>query len=202
MPATSQKQARYFRWLEHAPDAAGARAKSGMSTSQMHDFSTTPDKGLPVAAPHKADGKMASNTTFQQSEPVHGGDAKRPEWMERAMPQKSGRPHMADGQKPEPMSAVKAPYRAQIRKTSIDIAPAPRQRQYFGQKPAMMADGKKPEKWMGEAFGSNKNGLHRATHTPAGETIPTSKVKSMAAHGTGHQKKMANAAINANPGRY
>lgn len=145
---------------------------------------------------------MATNTIFQQSKPVRG--AKRPDWMERAMPQKSGRPPkmMADGGKPDPMPGVKAPYRAQIRKTAIDIAPAPRARQYFGQKPAMMADGKKGDRWMGDAFGSNKGGLHRATHTPAGETIPTSKVKSMAAHGTNHQKKMANAAINANPGRY
>lgn len=198
MPATSQKQARYFRWLEHAPDAAGARAKSGMSTSQMHDFSTTPDKGLPVAAPHKADGKMASNTTFQQSEPVRGG-AKRPDWMERAMPQKSRRPPkmMADGGKPDPMPGVKAPYRAQIRKTAIDIVPALRQRQYFGQKPAMMADGKKPDKWASEAFvPSHKGRLHRALGVPEGENIPAKKMASALHSKSSKIQHMAQAARN------
>lgn len=56
MPAVSVKQRRYFGWLEHSPDAAAERAKSGMSKSQMHDFASTPEKGLPSRAEHMADG--------------------------------------------------------------------------------------------------------------------------------------------------
>jgi hypothetical protein len=51
MPAVSIAQRKYFGWLEHAPDAAAERNKSGMTQKQMHDFAATPDKGLPPRAP-------------------------------------------------------------------------------------------------------------------------------------------------------
>jgi hypothetical protein len=47
MPAVSQKQARYFRYVEHNPAAA---KKSGMSHQQLHDYAATPDAGLPEQA--------------------------------------------------------------------------------------------------------------------------------------------------------
>ncbi len=48
MPAKSQAQARFFRWAEHNPAQAAAEGKAtGMSKDQMHDFSATPDAGLP-----------------------------------------------------------------------------------------------------------------------------------------------------------
>jgi hypothetical protein len=47
MPSVSKAQRRYFGWLEHAPDAASARKKSGMTKEQMHDFASTDEKGLP-----------------------------------------------------------------------------------------------------------------------------------------------------------
>lgn len=47
MPAKSKAQRRYFGWLEHAPEAASARKKSGMTKEQMHDFAATKDSGLP-----------------------------------------------------------------------------------------------------------------------------------------------------------
>lgn len=47
MPAKSKAQRRYFGWLEHAPEAASQRKKSGMTKSQMHDFASTSEKNLP-----------------------------------------------------------------------------------------------------------------------------------------------------------
>ena len=47
MPAKSKAQRKYFGWLEHAPEAAAKRKKSGMTHAQMHDFASTPEKGLP-----------------------------------------------------------------------------------------------------------------------------------------------------------
>ena len=60
MPATSQAQARYFRWREHEPAQAKAEGLKPMSKPAMHDFSSTPDKGLPYRArPHReADGHI------------------------------------------------------------------------------------------------------------------------------------------------
>ncbi len=48
MPALSKSQGRFFRWEEHNPEQAKSEGKAtGMSTSQMHDFAVTPEKGLP-----------------------------------------------------------------------------------------------------------------------------------------------------------
>lgn len=48
MPAKSQAQAKFFRWAEHNHAQAQAEGKAvGMSKDQMHDFSATPDAGLP-----------------------------------------------------------------------------------------------------------------------------------------------------------
>ena len=55
---------------------------------------------------------------------------------------------------------------------------------------------------MATAFGQNKGGLHRATHTPQGQPIPPKKVESAAHSGNSHVHHMAQAAINANPGKY
>lgn len=93
----SQKQARYFRWLEHAPDAAPEREKSGMTHEQMHDFSVTKDAGLPERVKHLANGRLpVTNTAFQQNERVSGS---RPAWMESASKHANNapKPAMADG---------------------------------------------------------------------------------------------------------
>lgn len=55
--------------------------------------------------------------------------------------------------------------------------------------------------WMERAFAHNKGGLHRATHTPAGETIPKKKLYRAARARDPHEQHMAQAAINANKGR-
>lgn len=48
MPSVSKAQSRFFRWAEHNPAQAKAEGKAtGMSTSKMHDFAVTPEKGLP-----------------------------------------------------------------------------------------------------------------------------------------------------------
>jgi hypothetical protein len=46
MPAVSKAQRRFFWWLEHDPEAE-KRAGVKMTRQQMHDFATTPEKGLP-----------------------------------------------------------------------------------------------------------------------------------------------------------
>lgn len=48
MPSVSKAQRRFFGWAEHNPEQAKAEGKAtGMTTSQMHDFAATPEKGLP-----------------------------------------------------------------------------------------------------------------------------------------------------------
>jgi hypothetical protein len=54
------------------------------------------------------------------------------------------------------------------------------------------------EHWMQKAFAHNKGGLHRATHTPMGQKIPRSKIKSAEHSGNAHMRHMAQAADNAN----
>ncbi len=62
-----------------------------------------------------------------------------------------------------------------------------------------MADG---GKWMQKAFSANPGGLHRATRTPEGRTIPAYRVRKAADSGSPKVKRQAQLAINANPGRY
>ena len=52
MPALSVKQRRAMAIAEHHPDQLYGRNKSllGMSHQQLHDFASTPEKGLPVRA--------------------------------------------------------------------------------------------------------------------------------------------------------
>lgn len=180
MPAKSVAQAKYFRWLEHAPDAAAERKKSGMSHEQMHDFAVTKNAGLPQRVKHLANGRPPmTNTAFQQNERVSGA---RPVWMESAVkshaagkpaPNKSGGGHwLASAEVDTPKYRVK--------KTAV----------------GHMADGKKPEKWAAEAFGKNKGGLHRATNTPRGEKIPESKIQTALHSKNLHVKRMALAAHN------
>lgn len=62
MPATSQAQGRFFRFVEHNPEQAKKEGvyPKGMTTDQMHDFAVTPDAGLPKKAPkfkYKATGE-------------------------------------------------------------------------------------------------------------------------------------------------
>ena len=48
MPAVSQAQRRFFGWAMHNPEEARAKGKMpDMTQSQMRDFASTPDKGLP-----------------------------------------------------------------------------------------------------------------------------------------------------------
>lgn len=55
MPAVSRSQRRFFGMLDHNPAMA---AKSGMSKSTLHEFASTPEKGLPerVSKDHFDDG--------------------------------------------------------------------------------------------------------------------------------------------------
>jgi hypothetical protein len=193
MPATSQKQARYFRWLEHAPDAAAERKKSGMTHQQMHDFAATPDRGLPKQAPHMADGgDMASNQTFQQSETE---SKKRPEWMERIpqmkAPARKATPMMADGKKA-------AGYR--VSATKIEATPlpaAPRKLPMFGQQPQMMADGKKG--WVAEAFahaGEPGHSLHASLGIPKDQKIPAKRLNAATHSSNPKTRHQAQAAKN------
>lgn len=58
--------------------------------------------------------------------------------------------------------------------------------------------------WMESAFknaGKPGHSLHRATGTPAGETIPKKKVYKAEHSNSAHVRHMAQAAANANPGR-
>ena len=109
MPATSIRQAKYFRWLEHAPDAAAERKKSGLSHQQMHDFAATPNKGLPE---HKADGQapMGGTMTNQSFQEAENQGSRRPEWMERAAAHAQNKPMsvMADGKRPQLSDAFKS----------------------------------------------------------------------------------------------
>jgi hypothetical protein len=60
-----------------------------------------------------------------------------------------------------------------------------------------------PVHWMAEAFknaGKPGHSLHAATHTPAGERIPATKVKGALHSSNTHTQRMAQAAANANPG--
>jgi hypothetical protein len=53
MPAVSQKQRAAMAIAEHAPSKLNASNKSmlNMSHAQLHDFTSTKSKGLPVTAP-------------------------------------------------------------------------------------------------------------------------------------------------------
>jgi hypothetical protein len=55
MPAVSKKQAIAMRIAEHAPGKLYSRNKGmlNMSHGQLHDFASTPDKGLPQTAGKK-----------------------------------------------------------------------------------------------------------------------------------------------------
>lgn len=55
MPATSKKQAIVAAIAEHSPDKLMARNKSilSMGKSDLSDFASTPQKGLPYQAPKK-----------------------------------------------------------------------------------------------------------------------------------------------------
>lgn len=68
MPAVSVAQRKYFGWLEHSPDAAAERKKSGMTHQQMHDYASTKDKGLPQrVTPHMADGGKWAGRAFKHA---------------------------------------------------------------------------------------------------------------------------------------
>lgn len=50
MPATSIKQRRFFGMMEHTPGMAKSKGIK-MTKSQMSDFASTKDAGLPLKAP-------------------------------------------------------------------------------------------------------------------------------------------------------
>jgi hypothetical protein len=60
MPAVSKKQRRFFGWAMHNPKAAKREGKypKGMSKSQMREFASTKEKGLP----RKKRGKKRSSS--------------------------------------------------------------------------------------------------------------------------------------------
>lgn len=62
MPATSRAQRRLFAIAEYHPDELNAKNKSlaSLPRKTLHEFSSTPDKGLPYRArPHReADGHI------------------------------------------------------------------------------------------------------------------------------------------------
>lgn len=48
MPSESKAERRFFGWAEHNPAQAKAEGKlPDMTKAQMHDFASTPEKGLP-----------------------------------------------------------------------------------------------------------------------------------------------------------
>lgn len=52
IPATSPRQARFFRWAEHNPAQAKSEGKAqGLSHQQMHEFASTPDSAIPHHRP-------------------------------------------------------------------------------------------------------------------------------------------------------
>ncbi len=88
IPSKSVAQQHYFGAIK-----GGSIPKpKGMSDKVVDEFARTSTAGLPKHVSTKADGKMATNTMFQQKEST---GKKRPDWMERAVP------HMADGSIPE-----------------------------------------------------------------------------------------------------
>ena len=170
MPSTSVAQQHFFGGI-----LGGAIKKpKGMTLDQVKDFARTSTKGLPE---HKADGrKPMTNSVFQQSEPVRGG--KRPAWMEAGGSASAKKqPMLAEGDMPKTNGRPPGAYRVRA-------------------KSAMMADGKKPEKWAAGAFAHNKGGLHRATGTPEGEKIPADKMQKALHSSNLHTKRMALAAHN------
>lgn len=69
MPATSKAQRTAMSIAEHHPEDLYARNRGllGMSNSQLHDFASTPEKGLPYKKkpkkkpqPKMSDGAMAN----------------------------------------------------------------------------------------------------------------------------------------------
>jgi len=58
------------------------------------------------------------------------------------------------------------------------------------------------EHWMQEAFSKNKGGLHRALGVPQGQPIPGRKMRGALNSGNSHVQHMAQAAANANPGKF
>ncbi len=58
MPSTSVAQRRFFGWAEHHPEEAKREGKypKGMTTDQMSDFASTPEKGLPRRKTYAAEG--------------------------------------------------------------------------------------------------------------------------------------------------
>jgi hypothetical protein len=54
-PATSKSQRRLMAAAAHGADFPKAQAlRESMSQKQLHDFAATPEKGLPMRAPHPA----------------------------------------------------------------------------------------------------------------------------------------------------
>lgn len=56
MPATSQAQQRAMAIAEHSPEKLKGKNKGllKMSHEQLHDFASTPRKGLPKRAPKRS----------------------------------------------------------------------------------------------------------------------------------------------------
>jgi hypothetical protein len=59
MPAVSKSQRRLFAIAEHHPEALYDRNKglASMSKSDLHDYATTPEKGLPYRQHKKSETK-------------------------------------------------------------------------------------------------------------------------------------------------
>ncbi len=53
MPAKSVAQQRFMAMAEHNPDKLRGK-KPDMSQEQLHDFASTPEKGLPIKKGNKA----------------------------------------------------------------------------------------------------------------------------------------------------
>lgn len=58
------------------------------------------------------------------------------------------------------------------------------------------------EHWMQKAFAHNKGGLHRALDVPEGQPIPGKKMQKALNSSDSHVQHMAQAAKNANPGKF
>ena len=59
MPAGSIAQRKFFAIMEHHPEEARAK-RINMTKSQMHDFASTPEKGLPYRKKPAKAGRLAA----------------------------------------------------------------------------------------------------------------------------------------------
>jgi hypothetical protein len=182
MPSVSRAQQAVMAIAEHDPSKLYARNRgaASMSHQQLHDFASTPTRGLPQHTPHLADG-----TVFQQREGVEPGGA---HWMELVR---------AGTFPSKPMPSERAPM-THMQADGRQPMSGPRARRYYGEPAEHMADGH----WIEKAFsksGQPGHSLHATLHVPNDQPIPEKKLSGALNSPNLHTRRMAQLAKNANP---